>query len=74
VAQVERFLPELGTGFAFVSRQWRLELDGDGFFIDLLMFHIPTSRFSALPGRPPRRAAGVLDASVAASPRVRGRG
>ena len=48
VAQVERFLLELGTGFAFVGRQWRLELDGDEFFIDLLMFHIPTSRYLVL--------------------------
>ena len=45
VAQVERFLLELGAGFAFVGRQWRLDLDGDEFFIDLLMFHIPTSRY-----------------------------
>jgi predicted nuclease of restriction endonuclease-like (RecB) superfamily len=45
VAQVERFLLELGAGFAFVGRQWRLDLDGDDFFIDLLMFHIPTSRY-----------------------------
>jgi predicted nuclease of restriction endonuclease-like (RecB) superfamily len=43
VAQVERFLLELGSGFAFVGRQWRLQLDDDEFFIDLLMFHIPTS-------------------------------
>jgi predicted nuclease of restriction endonuclease-like (RecB) superfamily len=48
VAQVERFLLELGTGFAFVGRQWRLELAGDEFFIDLLMFHIPTSRYLVL--------------------------
>ena len=66
VAQVERFLLELGTGFAFVGRQWRLELDGDEFFIDLLMFHIPTSRYLVLelktdeahPGR--RRPAQLL--------------
>ena len=45
VAQVEQFLLELGHGFAFVGRQWRLELDDDEFFIDLLMFHIPTDRY-----------------------------
>ena len=43
VAEVERFL-ELGSGFAFVGRQWRLELDDDKYFIDLLMFDIPTDR------------------------------
>ena len=48
VAQVERFLLELGAGFAFVGRQWRLDLDGDEFFIDLLMFHIPTNRYVVL--------------------------
>src|SRR3954451_22073150 len=45
VAQLERFLLEVGSGFAFVGRQWRLELDDDEFFIDLLMFHIPTDRY-----------------------------
>lgn len=45
VRQIERFLLELGAGFAFVGRQWHLDLDGDEFFIDLLMFHIPSNRF-----------------------------
>ena len=45
MSQVERFLLELGNGFAFVGRQWRLELDDDEFFIDLLLFHIPSSRY-----------------------------
>lgn len=45
VSQIERFLLELGVGFAFVGRQWRLDLDGDEFFIDLLMFHIPQNRY-----------------------------
>jgi len=34
-----RFLLELGTGFAFVGRQYRLEIEGDEFFIDLLFYH-----------------------------------
>lgn len=54
VAQIERFLLELGSGFAFVGRQWRLAIpdegadaadDVDEFFVDLLMFHIPTNRY-----------------------------
>ena len=45
VAHIERFLLKLGRGFAFVGRQWRLDLDANEFFIDLLMFHIPTNRF-----------------------------
>jgi predicted nuclease of restriction endonuclease-like (RecB) superfamily len=44
VAHVQQFLLELGHGFAFVGRQYRLDIDGDELFIDLLMFHIPTVR------------------------------
>jgi hypothetical protein len=32
-------LLELGAGFAFVGRQFRLEVGGDEFFIDLLFYH-----------------------------------
>ena len=34
-----RFLLEMGAGFAFVGRQFRLEVEGDEFFIDLLFYH-----------------------------------
>jgi hypothetical protein len=34
------FLLELGTGFSFVGRQYRLEIGGDEFFIDLLFYHV----------------------------------
>jgi len=33
------FLIELGVGFAFVGSQYRLEVEGDEFFIDLLFYH-----------------------------------
>ncbi|MBX3751320.1 MAG: DUF1016 family protein [Opitutaceae bacterium] len=36
---ITRFLLELGAGFAFVGRQFRLEVAGDEFFIDLLFYH-----------------------------------
>ncbi len=36
---ITRFLLELGSGFSFVARQHRLEVDGDEFFIDLLFYH-----------------------------------
>lgn len=39
VRHITRFLLELGTGFAFVGRQQRLEVAGDEFFIDLLFYH-----------------------------------
>ena len=37
--EIERFLLELGAGFAFVERQKRITLDGDDYYIDLLLFH-----------------------------------
>lgn len=45
VEQIERFLLELGAGFAFVGRQYRLDLDGDEFFVDLLMFNADHNRY-----------------------------
>ena len=37
--EIERFLLELGGGFAFVERQKRITLDGDDYYMDLLLFH-----------------------------------
>jgi predicted nuclease of restriction endonuclease-like (RecB) superfamily len=39
IANMQKFLLELGRGFAFVSRQERLTLDGDHFYIDLVFYH-----------------------------------
>lgn len=39
IRHITRFLLELGAGFAFVGRQFRLEVDGEEFFIDLLFYH-----------------------------------
>lgn len=39
VRHVTRFLLELGAGFAFVGRQFRIEVGGDEFFLDLLFYH-----------------------------------
>lgn len=39
IRHITRFLLELGAGFAFVGRQFRLEVNGDEFFIDLLFYH-----------------------------------
>jgi predicted nuclease of restriction endonuclease-like (RecB) superfamily len=39
IRHITRFLLELGAGFAFVGRQFRLEVEGDEFFIDLLFYH-----------------------------------
>ena len=40
VDDITNFLLELGNGFAFISRQYRFEIDGDEFFIDLLFYHV----------------------------------
>jgi predicted nuclease of restriction endonuclease-like (RecB) superfamily len=40
VNHLERFLMELGQGFAFVGRQVHLEIGGDDFYIDLLFYHL----------------------------------
>lgn len=37
---ITRFLLELGSGFAFVGRQYCIEVSGKEFFIDLLFYHI----------------------------------
>jgi predicted nuclease of restriction endonuclease-like (RecB) superfamily len=39
IRHITHFLLELGQGFAFVGRQFRLEVEGDEFFIDLLFYH-----------------------------------
>ena len=39
IARLKDFLIELGSGFAFVGNQYRLEVDGEEFFLDLLFYH-----------------------------------
>lgn len=40
VSNLQNFLLELGRGFAFVSRQERITVDGDHFYIDLVFYHM----------------------------------
>lgn len=40
VERIRDFLLELGVGFAFVGSQYRLEVEGDEYFIDLLFYHL----------------------------------
>ncbi len=42
---LQRFLLELGHGFAFVGRPWHFEIDGDDFYVDLLFFNFVQNRF-----------------------------
>ncbi|MEI7586822.1 DUF1016 domain-containing protein [Runella sp.] len=40
VKHIEKFLLELGTGFAFVGRQYHLNVGNQDFYIDLLFYHL----------------------------------
>lgn len=40
VAQISKFLLELGKGFAFVGQQYPLEIGDKEYFLDLLFYHI----------------------------------
>ncbi|GEM_PF-325245 len=40
INQLQDFLLELGSGFAFIGRQKRLTLDGDHFYPDLVFYHV----------------------------------
>lgn len=38
--RVTDFLMEMGRGFAFVGRQYNIVVDGDDYYIDILMYHL----------------------------------
>ncbi|GHU09346.1 hypothetical protein FACS1894158_18850 [Betaproteobacteria bacterium] len=40
LVHIQKFLLELGRGFAFVGRQYRLEISDHEFYIDLLFYHL----------------------------------
>lgn len=40
VSHIEKFLLELGEGFAFLGRQYHLQVEDQDFYIDLLFYHI----------------------------------
>jgi predicted nuclease of restriction endonuclease-like (RecB) superfamily len=37
--EIEQFLLEMGGGFAFIERQKRIVIDGEDFYLDLLLYH-----------------------------------
>jgi len=39
LAQLQRFIIELGTDFAFVARQKRITIDNRDYHLDLLFYH-----------------------------------
>ena len=40
IDHIQKFLLELGMGFAFVGRQYHLEVGGEDFYLDLLFYHL----------------------------------
>ena len=47
-AELDQFLLEMGTGFAFLARQKRIQIDNDDHYIDLLFFHRDLNRLIAI--------------------------
>lgn len=39
-SKITEFLLEMGRGFAYIGRQYHITVDGDDYFIDLLMYHL----------------------------------
>ena len=39
-SKITEFLLEMGRGFAYIGRQYHISVDGDDYYIDLLMYHL----------------------------------
>src|SRR5580704_6802951 len=48
VAELQRFIIELGTDFAFLARQKRITIDNEDYYIDLLFYHRKLRRLVAI--------------------------
>lgn len=40
IDNLQKFLLELGKGFSFVNRQYRITLDNENYYVDLVFYHI----------------------------------
>lgn len=45
MGHLEKFLIELGQGFAFLGRQYRLDVGHEDFYVDLLFYHVRLRAF-----------------------------
>jgi len=45
IDNIQKFLIELGNGFAFVGKQVEMKVGNQSFFIDLLFYHIKLKRY-----------------------------
>jgi predicted nuclease of restriction endonuclease-like (RecB) superfamily len=48
VNSIEKFIMELGNGFAFLERQKRISVDGEDYYLDLLFYHRKLKRLIAI--------------------------
>jgi predicted nuclease of restriction endonuclease-like (RecB) superfamily len=48
ISGIEKFIMELGSGFAFLERQKRISVDGEDYHLDLLFYHRKLKRLIAI--------------------------
>lgn len=48
LAELEKFILEFGSGFAFIARQKRIAIDNEDHYIDLLFYHRKLNRLVAI--------------------------
>jgi predicted nuclease of restriction endonuclease-like (RecB) superfamily len=48
ITGIEKFIMELGNGFAFLERQKRISVDGEDYHLDLLFYHRKLKRLIAI--------------------------
>ena len=48
IDHIQKLLLELGKGFAFIGRQYHIEIDGDDYYLDLLFYHITLRCFCVI--------------------------
>lgn len=48
IKHIEKFLVEMGAGFAFMGRQYHIEVSGDDYYIDMLMYNTFMHRYLAI--------------------------
>lgn len=46
--EIEKFILELGNGFAFLERQKRMQIDNEDYYLDLLFYHRKLKRLVAI--------------------------
>jgi len=46
--ELQQFLLELGSGFSFIARQYRIQIDDDDYYIDLLFYNRKLKRLIAI--------------------------